>query len=53
MHRFGGDTNKGAVSSLDWLARDLSQHAADGRPVVLFQHYGWDAFSMERWTLSR
>ncbi len=42
LHRFGGDTNKGAVSSLDWLARDLSQHAADGRPVVLFQHYGWD-----------
>ena len=36
-------------SSLDWLAQDLSQHAADGRPVILFQHYGWDTFSMERW----
>lgn len=49
LHRFGGDTNKGVLSSLAWLARDLADHAADGRPVVLFQHYGWDAFSIERW----
>lgn len=49
LHRFGGDTEKGATNSLGWLAQDLSQHAADGRPVLLFQHYGWDAFSIERW----
>jgi cytolysin (calcineurin-like family phosphatase) len=49
LHRFGGDTNKGAASSLGWLVQDLKQHAADGRPVVLFQHYGWDTFSIERW----
>lgn len=49
LHRFGGDTNKGAAGSLGWLAKDLRQHAADGRPVVLFQHYGWDTFSIERW----
>jgi cytolysin (calcineurin-like family phosphatase) len=49
LHRFGGDTNKGAASSLGWLAQDLAQHAGDGRPVVLFQHYGWDTFSIERW----
>lgn len=49
LHRFGGDTRKGAASSLDWLARDLARHAGDGRPVALFQHYGWDAFSIERW----
>ena len=53
LHRFGGDTKKGAISSLGWLASDLSQHAAGGRPVVLFQHYGWDAFSVERWDPSR
>ncbi len=49
LQRFGGDENKGAVSGLPWLKSDLSSHAADGRPVVLFQHYGWDAFSTEAW----
>jgi cytolysin (calcineurin-like family phosphatase) len=49
LHRFGGDTGKGAVSGLDWLKNDLAASAGDGRPVVLFQHYGWDAFSTERW----
>lgn len=49
LHRFGGDTGKGAASGLQWLARDLADNAGDGRLVVLFQHYGWDAFSVERW----
>lgn len=49
LQRFGGDTNKGAVSGLDWLKQDLADFAADGRPVVLFQHYGWDRFSLEKW----
>ncbi|WP_442583109.1 metallophosphoesterase [Mesorhizobium sp. ASY16-5R] len=48
-HRFAGDTTKGAVSGLPWLKADLAAYAGDGRPVVLFQHYGWDPFSMERW----
>ncbi|APG92588.1 metallophosphoesterase [Sinorhizobium americanum] len=49
LQRFGGDERKGAVSGLPWLTRDLAAYAADGRPVVLFQHYGWDAFSTEVW----
>ncbi len=49
LHRFGGDTGKGAVSGLPWLKRDLAEKAAGGAPVVIFQHYGWDAFSTERW----
>lgn len=49
LHRFGGDTRKGAVSALPWLRQDLARFASDGRPVLLFQHYGWDAFSIERW----
>jgi cytolysin (calcineurin-like family phosphatase) len=49
LHRFGGDTSKGAIDSLPWLANDLATYASDGRPVVLFQHYGWDAFSIESW----
>jgi cytolysin (calcineurin-like family phosphatase) len=48
-HRFAGDTSKGAVSGLEWLRADLKAGAGDGRPVILFQHYGWDAFSVERW----
>lgn len=49
MHRFAGDTGHGAPSSLPWLKQDLATYAGDGRPVVLFQHYGWDTFSTERW----
>jgi cytolysin (calcineurin-like family phosphatase) len=49
LQRFGGDDRKGAVSGLDWLKKDLATAAADGRPVILFQHYGWDSFSLERW----
>lgn len=49
MQRFAGDTRKGAASALAWLKADLQEFAGDGRPVVLFQHYGWDHFSMERW----
>ncbi len=49
LHRFGGDMRKGAVSGLDWLKADLAANAADGRPVILFQHYGWDGFSTEKW----
>ncbi len=49
LQRFGGDRNKGAVSGLGWLAQDLAANAADGRPVVVFQHYGWDTFSTEHW----
>ncbi|HWK68473.1 MAG TPA: metallophosphoesterase [Rhizobiaceae bacterium] len=49
LHRFGGDTRKGAISGLGWLKNDLAANASDGRPVILFQHYGWDGFSTERW----
>lgn len=49
LHRFGGDTRKGAVSALPWLKQDLATNASDDKPVVLFQHYGWDPFSIERW----
>ena len=48
-HRFAGDTGHGALSSLPWLKQDLAANAADGRLVVLFQHYGWDTFSIEVW----
>lgn len=47
--RYAGDIHKGAVNSLNWLAGDLKTYASDGRPVILFQHYGWDHFSIEKW----
>jgi cytolysin (calcineurin-like family phosphatase) len=53
LHRFGGDKTKDAVDSLPWLKQDLAASAADGRPVVLFQHYGWDPFSLEDWDTER
>lgn len=49
LHRFGGDELNGAISGLPWLRDDLAAYAADGRPVVVFQHYGWDPFSIECW----
>ena len=52
-HKFAGDTSKGAIDSLPWLKDDLAAYAADGRPVILFQHYGWDPFSIERWDPAR
>ena len=48
-HRFAGDTTKGAVSGLPWLQATSPPMPRDGRPVILFQHYGWDPFSLERW----
>jgi cytolysin (calcineurin-like family phosphatase) len=38
---------------LPWLRQDLAKNAAAGKPVVLFQHYGWDPFSIERWDPDR
>lgn len=52
-HRFAGDTGHGDISSLPWLKQDLATYAADGRPVILFQHYGWDIFSTERWDAAK
>ena len=51
--RFAGDDTKGAISSLAWLKADLETYAADGKPVVICQHYGWDYFSRERWDPAR
>ena len=33
--------------------QDLATYAGDGRPVILFQHYGWDTFSLERWDAAK
>lgn len=49
-NRYIGDTEKNMPSNLEWLRRDLKAYASDGRPVIIFQHYGWDRFSMERWS---
>lgn len=43
LHRFGGDTRHRLPSSLPWLRHNLERHASDGRPVVLFQHYGFES----------
>jgi cytolysin (calcineurin-like family phosphatase) len=43
LHRFAGDTRHGLPSSLPWLRRNLERHAGDGRPVIFFQHYGFES----------
>ncbi|WP_430810335.1 MULTISPECIES: metallophosphoesterase [unclassified Carboxylicivirga] len=44
---YPGDTAFGQTSSLDWLADDLARHAAHGKPVVIFQHYGYDEWAIK------
>lgn len=43
LHRFAGDTRHDQPSSLPWLRRNLERHAGDGRPVIFFQHYGFES----------
>jgi cytolysin (calcineurin-like family phosphatase) len=43
LHRFAGDTRHGHPSGLPWLKENLARHASDGRPVVFFQHYGFES----------
>ncbi|WP_162845408.1 metallophosphoesterase [Labilibaculum antarcticum] len=38
---YPGNTTFGQHSSLQWLEKDLATYASDGRPVVIFQHYGF------------
>ncbi|TPW27420.1 metallophosphoesterase [Pararhizobium mangrovi] len=51
--RFFGDTSEGAINGLPWLKQNLAARAAHGRPVVVFQHYGWDPFSTLEWDPAR
>ena len=49
-HKCATDTTQDQSSAQEWLSRDLAVNAADGRPVVIFQHYGFDPFGQEdRW----
>lgn len=43
LHRFAGDTRHGLANGLPWLRRNLKQFASDGRPVIFFQHYGFES----------
>jgi len=43
LHRFAGDNRHGHPSGLPWLEKNLATHASDGRPVVFFQHYGFES----------
>jgi cytolysin (calcineurin-like family phosphatase) len=47
----GTDTSTGYApthtSGLGWLSQDLANNVGtSGRPVILFQHFGWDYFSI-------
>jgi cytolysin (calcineurin-like family phosphatase) len=51
LHRFATDTAGGTrPSAIPWLKKTLESRANDGRPVLICQHYGFDAFGIEeRW----
>ena len=45
-HTYADERKYGSRGGLAWLARDLARHVGDsGRPVIIFQHYGFDDFS--------
>ncbi|MGA7235168.1 MAG: metallophosphoesterase, partial [Bryobacteraceae bacterium] len=57
LNEWAGSTNLGSDtatnykpthgSGLNWLAQDLlNSVGSSGRPVILFQHFGWDYFSL-------
>lgn len=49
-NRYPGDTNAGLASNMPFLETDLATRAADGRPVFVFHHFGFDPFGTEdRW----
>ncbi len=55
LNLFPGNNSVGAggeqhdpYHSLDFLRDDLGEHAANGRPVILIHHYGFDDFSRQR-----
>ncbi len=48
--KFEGDWRR-PQHSLEFLVRDLAENVgSSGRPVVLFQHYGWDEWSRGWWS---
>ncbi|MBI1938322.1 MAG: metallophosphoesterase [Ignavibacteriales bacterium] len=49
-HRFAGNIENGHVNSLEWLKADLKKYASNGEPVIIFQHYGFDKFSLGWWS---
>src|SRR5262249_31926764 len=49
VHLVQGNLWAGKIDDLDWLRNDLANNVgSSGRPVILFQHFGWDAFSKQR-----
>ena len=35
-----------SADRMKWFTDDLAKYASDGRPVVIYQHFGFDSFSM-------
>jgi hypothetical protein len=48
LHVYGGDTEHGWASDLDWLRGQLAQSAVT-RPVIVVQHYDFTPFSIPEW----
>ncbi len=50
-NRFFGDSLRGGSFEewRKWIERDLKEHASNGEPVVIFQHYTFQSKSVNRW----
>jgi cytolysin (calcineurin-like family phosphatase) len=49
-HKVATDTQHGQALALEWLADDLYEEGNGDEPIVLFQHFGFDAFGQQdRW----
>ena len=49
-HKCVTDATNNHPSALPWFVQDLAVYAADDKPVVIFQHYGFDFFgTQDRW----
>lgn len=49
-HTFPGETKYGLSNNLEWIKNDLKKNAPGGKPVIIFQHYGFDQFSFDWWS---
>jgi cytolysin (calcineurin-like family phosphatase) len=49
-HLFAGSSVDNRPGNLEWLSADLAHYAYGNKPVVIFQHYGFDPWALTWWT---
>lgn len=52
LNLYLGNTQQSHTSGQSWIENDLRTYAGDGRPVLIFQHYGFAGSANEEFTAS-